>query len=108
MAKAASEWIRPGYDHAQDGADDGPMPAWASRSGRKARTIARMVFSRRMAFAGGEDAPGQSRSAVAVIIIPVVVGGRTVGTLDIESDQIGAFDRTPPHDSKHWHQHCAV
>lgn len=28
------------------------------------------------------------------LIIPVVVGGRTVGTLDVESDQIGAFEGT--------------
>ncbi len=28
------------------------------------------------------------------LIIPVVLGGHTVGTLDIESDQIGAFDGT--------------
>lgn len=47
MAKAASEWIRPGWDqaHSTVAATMGPMPGCSSRSGRHDRTMARITFS---------------------------------------------------------------
>lgn len=47
IANAASERIRPGWDHAHNttAATIGPTPSWSSRSGRQRFTMVRIAFS---------------------------------------------------------------